>query len=361
MEQRDRKIIHVDMDCFYAAVEVKHRPELRGKAVAIGGPPDSRSVLCTASYEARKFGVRSAMPSSRAVRLCPQLILLPPDFELYRRESEAVQEIFYRYTDLVEPLSLDEAYLDVSAAGKCKGSATLIAEEIRALIKKELGLTASAGVAPNKFLAKIASDWNKPDGLFVIRPGDVASFVPGLPVEKIHGVGKVTASRMHELGLRTCADLQRQPLERLREWFGVRGDYLAEVARGVDHRPVETQWERKSLTVEETFDKDIASLEQLLERIPYLYREWELRMEKGEYSQKIRGHVVKLKFHDFKTTTHEVSSRAWPSSEDFSGLLRKAWARREEAVRLVGVGVRLGGENGVALPEERPYQLSFGI
>jgi DNA polymerase-4 len=168
-----RKIIHVDMDCFYAAVEVKHNPKLKGKPLGVGGPAESRSVLCTASYEARKFGVRSAMPSSTAKRLCPNLIIVPPQFDLYKKESRAVRDIFERYTQRIEPLSLDEAYLDVSGSSHCLGSATLIAREIRGTIEKELGLTASAGVAPNKFLAKVASDWNKPNGQFVIRPCDV--------------------------------------------------------------------------------------------------------------------------------------------------------------------------------------------
>ena len=211
-----RKIIHVDMDCFYAAVEMKHRPELRGKPVGVGGSSNARGVLCTASYEARKFGVRSAMSSGRALKLCPDLILVRPNFDLYRRESLAVREIFGRYTDVIQPLSLDEAYLDVSECLHFGGSATLIARDIRRAIADEVGLPASAGVAPNKFLAKIASDWRKPNGQFVIRPGDIDAFMRELPVEKIWGVGKVTAGKMHELGLRTCADIQDTPPEKLR-------------------------------------------------------------------------------------------------------------------------------------------------
>lgn len=361
-----RKIIHVDMDCFYAAVEVKHRPELRGKAIGIGGPPESRSVLCTASYEARAFGVRSAMPSSRAVRLCPQLILLPPNFELYRKESQAVREIFHRFTDKVEPLSLDEAYLDVTDSPHFRGSATWIAREIRALIQREVGLTASAGVAPNKFLAKVASDWRKPNGQFVIEPSQVADFVHGLKVEKIHGVGKVTAKRMHELGLRTCADIQAQPLERLEHWFGSRGAYLARVARGEDNRPVETQWERKSLSVEETFSRDITTLEGCLQALPALYRDWERRMGGHHFRHRIRGFVVKVKFFDFQGTTHEMACQRWPREEDFCELLRRAWARGEgKAVRLLGVGVRLDTEGSESAPEPqeeaRPFQLSLQL
>ncbi len=353
----NRKIIHVDMDCFYAAVEVKHNPKLKGKPVGIGGPPDSRSVLCTASYEARKFKVRAAMPSSTAVRLCPGLILIPPNFELYKKESHAVREIFLRYTEAVEPLSLDEAYLDVSRSDHCRGSATLIAKEIRATIQKELGLTASAGVAPNKFLAKVASDWNKPNGQFVIRPSDVEAFVRKLEVEKIHGVGKVTARKMHEKGLFTCADIQKQSPEQLRKWFGSSGAWYAQIARGVDDRPVEPHSERKSLTVEETFHRDLASLEECLQVVPHLYRDWEKRMSRGDYREKIRGFVVKVKFFDFKATTHEVSSPRWPSERDFAELLKKAWGRRETPVRLIGLGVRLASEEREAPEEKRPRQL----
>ncbi|MGZ3695291.1 MAG: DNA polymerase IV [Bdellovibrionota bacterium] len=360
-----RKIIHVDMDCFYAAVEMKHRPELRGKAIGIGGSPESRSVLCTASYEARKFKVRSAMPSSQAVRLCPHLILIPPNFDLYKKESRAVQEIFYHYTDKVEPLSLDEAYLDVTNSAHCNGSATLIAKEIRSIIENDLKLTASAGIAPNKFLAKVASDWNKPNGQFVIRPRDVAEFVRTLEIEKIHGVGKVTSKRMHELGLHTCADIQAQPLAKLKEWFGSRGEYLAAVAKGQDDRPVEPHSERKSLTVEETFNQDIKTLDGCLATIPGLYRDWQRRMASGKYREKIRGFVVKIKFFDFMGTTHELSGSHWPTEEDFSQLLRKAWERGAKPVRLIGIGVRLAGDEGEPVEEneqeKRPYQLKLRL
>ena len=355
-----RKIIHVDMDCFYAAVEVKHNPSLKGKPLGVGGPPNSRSVLATASYEARKFGVRSAMPSSHAVRLCPQLVIVPPNFELYKKESAAVRAIFERYTNQIEPLSLDEAYLDVSEVTHCRGSATLIAREIRSAIQKELNLTASAGIAPNKFLAKVASDWKKPNGQFVIRPGDVEAFVKTLAVEKIHGVGKVTAKRMHELGLFTCADIQAQSPQKLVEWFGSRGEYLSQVARGIDDRPVESHWERKSLTVEETLDRNLETLEECLEVIPHLYKDWEARMGRGDYRDRIRGFVVKAKFFDFKSTTHESASRQWPSEKDFEQLFKNIWERRPEPVRLIGLGVRLAGDEMPAEPK-RPYQLKLRL
>lgn len=352
-----RKIIHVDMDCFYAAVEVKHRPELRGKPLGVGGPPNSRGVLTTASYEARKYGCRSAMSSSQAVRLCPQLILVPPNFSLYKKESRAVREIFSRYTEVIQPLSLDEAFLDVTEAKHCSGSATLIAKEIRAAIQDELQLTASAGIAPNKFLAKIASDWNKPNGQFVIRPEDVDAFMPSLKIEKLWGVGKVTAKKMHDLGLFTCGDIQKKSVVELTQWFGSRAQELRDLSFGIDHRPVHVDQERKSLTVEETLNHDLARVEDCLKRLPELYQDWEQRMIRSNERDRIRGFVVKLKFFDFKTTTHERSSRAWPTLEDFEKLLVHAFERRGEPVRLIGIGVRLTGDDAAADTD----QLSFAL
>lgn len=349
------------MDCFYAAVEVKHRPELRGKPLGIGGPPQSRSVLCTASYEARKFKVRAAMPSSQAVRLCPDLILIPPRFELYRKESRAVRQILERFTSVIEPLSLDEAYLDVTDSPLFNGSATLIAAEIRRQIKEECQLTASAGIAPNKFLAKVASDWNKPDGQFVIAPHQVSDFVAKLKVEKIFGVGKVTAQKMHDNQIFTCADLQIRSLHELARLFGSRGPDYYDLARGVDNRSVKTDSERKSLTVEETFNRDRETLKDCLAEVAPLYEEFEKRMLKNPaYRELIRGYVIKLKFSDFKSTTHEVSFREWPKLEDFKKLLETAWERRGEPVRLIGLGVRLATTKKESSDEDSP-QLSFAV
>lgn len=336
-----RKIIHIDMDCFYAAVEVKHRPELKGKPIGIGGPPNSRSVLCTASYEARKYGVRAAMPSSQAVRLCPDLILIPPDFSLYRKESLAVREIFRSYTDQVEPLSLDEAYLDVTNSSHCDGIATHIAAEIRGRIQKELKLTASAGIAPNKFLAKIASDWKKPNGQFTIRPKDVETFMPGLKIEKIFGVGKVTAEKMHKLGLNTCGDIQQKSLLELSRWFGSRAHDLSQLARGIDDRIVDPNSERKSLTVEETFNTDLPTLRDWLEQVPPLYNDWDTRMRKIAEKSRIKGFTVKVKFIDFKAMTREKASKNWPTIQDFENLLKVVWSQRADPVRLIGIGVKL--------------------
>lgn len=355
-----RKIIHVDMDCFYAAVEVKKNPALRGKPLGIGGPPDSRSVLCTASYEARKFGVKAAMPSSHAARLCPQLIFILPDFESYKEESKKVREIFERFTDQIEPLSLDEAYLDVTNCKQFGGSATLIAQEIRRLIFTELKLTASAGIAPNKFLAKIASDWKKPNGQFVVRPEDVASFVEALPVKKIFGVGKVTAEKMHKLGLVTCKDIQNKTMDQLEHWFGSRAEELYDFSRGIDERPVQSHWERKSLTVETTFDTDLQTFDECAAHIPALYADWVYRMEKRDEQERIKSIVVKLKFSDFKSTTHEEAIQRFPTEEDFCRLLETAWRRQAMPVRLVGLGVHMGDRTS-SKPKTTRSQLKFAI
>lgn len=355
-----QKIIHVDMDCFYAAVEVKKNPALKGKPLGIGGPPDTRSVLCTASYEARKFGVKSAMPSSHAVRLCPQIILIPPDFDSYREESRKVREIFERFTDKIEPLSLDEAYLDVTDCNQFGGSATLIAHEIRRLIYTELNLTASAGIASNKFIAKIASDWKKPNGQFVVRPEEIPAFVEKLPVEKIFGVGKVTAQKMHDLGLRTCADIQKQSIDQLTHWFGSRADELYDFSRGIDTRPVQTHLERKSLTVETTFDKDLQTWDDCAAYIPALYQEWLGRIENGDHKEKIKSIVVKLKFFDFKGTTHEAAIQTFPKEEDFYRLLETAWDRRSSPVRLIGLGVHMG-DRSQSRPRTTRSQLKFAM
>ncbi|HVJ65207.1 MAG TPA: DNA polymerase IV [Bdellovibrionota bacterium] len=351
-----RKIIHVDMDCFYAAVEIKHQPELAGLPLGIGGPPNTRSVLCTASYEARKFGVRSAMSSAQAVKLCPDLVILPPNFPLYRKESQAVREIFGRFTEKVEPLSLDEAYLDVSHCENFGGSATLIAQEIRRLIRTELNLSASAGVAPNKFLAKIASDWRKPNGLFVVTPEQVPAFVEQLPVEKLHGVGRVTAEKLHKLELRTCADLKKCTVSKLTEWFGSRGEYLHELAHGRDEREVESEWQRKSLSVEETYERDLSTFDECAAQIPSLFAEWKKRIQNRGYERLIKGFVVKLKFFDFQSTTHEMSARRMPEESDFRDLLKRAWERRAAPVRLVGVGVRLDGDDSTQLPQQLTFE-----
>ncbi|MGK6323535.1 DNA polymerase IV [Sphingomonas sp. DT-51] len=251
-----RKIIHIDMDAFYASVEQRDAPELRSRPVAVGGAR-ARGVVAAASYEARAFGVRSAMPSVTALRRCPELVFVPPRFEVYRAVSRQIHAIFTDYTDVIEPLSLDEAYLDVTADVRGLGSAGAIAEQIRERIVAETGLTASAGVSYNKFIAKLASDQNKPDGLCVIPPGRGAAFVAALPVKRFHGVGPVTATKMARLGIETGADLRNRSLEFLRAHFGSYADYLHGAARGVDERPVRAHREAKSVGAERTFETNL--------------------------------------------------------------------------------------------------------
>ncbi len=342
-----RKIIHLDLDCFYAAVEEKHNPSLQGKAVAVGGSPQSRGVVATANYKARTYGVKAAVPSSRAIRLCPQLILVPPHFALYKQESAAIQEIFGRYTHRIEPLSLDEAYLDVTEVAQAPGEATRIAREIKAAVWKERQLKISAGVAPNKFLAKVASDWKKPDGLFVIPPPKVAEFVVSLPISKIYGVGPVTAKKMHELGIHTCGDLQNLSLFDLKRNFGSRAMDYFHLSRGEDDRPVDNEGERKSLSVEETFSADLATWDQICEQIPPLYQDWKERLIHQELANRVVGAVVKLKYSDFKSTTHEETSKSFPQLETFERLVQKAWSKRPEPIRLLGLGSKIASAESI--------------
>jgi DNA polymerase IV len=353
-----RKIIHVDADSFYASVERRENPELAGKPIAVGGSAQRRGVIATCSYEARQFGVHSAMASSRALSLCPQLIILPPRFELYRAVSAQFREIFEEYTELIEPLSLDEAYLDVTGSDLCSGSATLIAEQICRRIREELRVTASAGVAPNKFLAKVASDWNKPDGVFTIAPDQVAEFVLDLPVSKINGVGKVTSAKLQKMGVDTCGDLQKIPLADLLKRFGKYGKRLSEVARGMDSRAVQSSRVRKSISVEHTFAQDIADLAGVVDAIDTIVGELEQRFQKIDDRYYPTKRVVKIKYRDFTQTTLEegiaVTGEPWSSHEQFRRLMRAAWPRGAKPVRLLGVGLRL-----VPLELEGVNQLSL--
>ena len=340
------------MDCFYAAVEIKFRPDLKGKPVAVGGSPEGRGVLTTANYEARQFGLHSAMSSSQAMKLCPDLILIRPDFGKYKAESQHVRSILERYSSLIEPLSLDEAYLDVSDSPFEEGSATRIAERIRREIKAETGLTASAGVASNKFLAKIASDLKKPDGCAVIRPEQVDAFMKTLPVKKIWGVGKVTAEKMHRLGIQTCGDLQTHSVAKLVEMFGSWGPQLYDFARGIDSRPVSNDRERKSLSVEETYFEDLVTRGQQVAALGPLYEDFRERMERyrargdEERDQIAKSMVVKIKFTDFRQKGRE---RKWdkagiPPLSIFEELLEEALDGETLGVRLLGVGVKFASE-----------------
>lgn len=369
-----RKIIHVDMDCFYAAVEMRDNPNLRNIPLAIGGQPGSRGVLCTANYEARKFGVRSAMASSMAVKLCPKLTIIPTNMSKYKEASDIIRGVYEKYTDLIEPLSLDEAYLDVTDCKLFSGSATLIARDIKNKIKEATGLVASAGVAPNKFLAKVASDWKKPDGLFVIRPNDIQDFVQTLPVECINGVGKVTAAKMHAVGIKTCGDIGKKTINELTLHFGKMAPRYKEYSVGVDHRAVETDWIRKSLSLEHTFESDLPDYNACIENLPSLYDEFKNRLlkfkAKDENDSKIQKMFVKIKFHDFQSVTVEKSKEPffyddlWKNGEfnkemdeHIKNLTRIAFERGNRPVRLLGFGVRF--DNLTTTSEESSYNNEY--
>ena len=335
-----RKIIHVDCDCFYAAIEMRDDPRLARQPVAVGGAADRRGVIATCNYEARAFGVRSAMPSHQALKLCPDLLILKPRMDAYKQASRDIHAIFRDYTEQIEPLSLDEAYLDVSHCQQHAGSATRIAREIQQRVWQDVRITVSAGVAPNKFLAKIASDWKKPNGLFVITPEEVAVFVAELPVGKLHGVGKVTAERMARMGIRTCGDLRQwERLLLLRE-FGSFGERLWQLARGHDERAVQPNSRRQSVSVEHTYDQDLPDLRACLARLPALLEELEGRLGRMDSSYRADKPFVKLKFQDFTQTTLEQAG-AGRDLNSYSRLLGAAHARGGKPVRLIGLGVRL--------------------
>ena len=339
-EMAVRKIIHIDMDAFYASVEQRDNPQLRGKPVVVAWR-GNRSVVCAASYEARKFGVRSAMPARRAERLCPNAIFLPPDFPRYRAVSRQTREIFKRHTDLVEPLSLDEAYLDVSMNKTGLPTATQVARTIRDQIRLELNLTASAGVAPNKFLAKIASDWRKPDGLFVIQPEEVNSFLLPLPVGRLPGVGKVTEEKLKRLRVQTVADLRRMDLPALEGRFGRNGARLYELARGIDTSEVVPDRPTQSISAEDTFERDVplADTEPMIRRLAELT--WAASRKESRIARTV---VLKLKTSEFKILTRSHTPGSPPSScEELTNIALSLRERvglgSEQRFRLVGVGL----------------------
>jgi DNA polymerase IV len=336
-----RKIIHVDMDAFYASVEQRDNPALRGKPVVVAWK-GSRSVVCAASYEARTFGVRSAMPAVRAQRLCPEAIFVPPDFTRYRAVSQNVREIFQRHTDLIEPLSLDEAYLDVSENKTGLATATLVARTIRDQIRLELHLTASAGVAPNKFLAKMASDWRKPDGLFVIQPDDVDTFLLPLPVGRLPGVGKVTGEKLEKLEIKTVGDLRALDRSALEQQFGRFGLRLYELARGIDASAVVPDRPTKSISAEDTFEHDvpIAETEPMIRNLAE--KVWAASRKESRTARTV---VLKLKTSDFKLLTRSHTPPFPPSTcEQLTaialGLRESVHLGPRQRFRLVGVGLR---------------------
>ncbi|OOR99920.1 DNA polymerase IV [Haemophilus paracuniculus] len=336
-----RKIIHIDMDCFYAAVEIRDNPSLVGKPIAVGGSLDQRGVLATCNYEARKFGLHSAMSSAQALKRCPHLVLLPINMPLYKGISAQIHQIFRRYTDVIEPLSLDEAYLDVSNNPHCFGSATWIAQAIRQAIWDELKLTASAGVAPLKFLAKIASDQNKPNGQFVIPPENVADFVAKLPLKKIPGVGKVTHEKLKQLGFHTCADIQRSDRATILHHFGKFGQRLWDFSHAIDERGVEVNRPRKSQAVENTLLEDIDDLSEAEKFVEELFEKLRFRLERNwgdKPLSEFKKLGIKLKFDDFTQTTLEKTTEQGFEKAQFLALLTQIWQRRDgRKVRLIGL------------------------
>lgn len=349
--EEQRKIIHCDCDCFFAAVEMRDDPALEGLPVAVGGS-ERRGVVAACNYLAREFGIHSAMPMAKARRLCPNLIVVPPSFEKYRNVSQQIRKVFLSYTNLVEPLSLDEAFLDVSASHECAGSATLIARQIKTRIHQQVGITVSAGVAPNKFLAKIASDWDKPDGLFVITPDQVDEFVRALAVGKIFGVGQATEKKLHALGVETCADLRGLALPVLIERFGRMGKRLYDLCRGIDHRAVKPDRRRKSLSVEHTYAGDLLSLADCLDELNTLYDKFVTRLSRVDSSYRIDRQFMKLRFSDFTTTTIERRFADGPVLESYQKLCGEAWERGGRPVRLMGLGVRLSDASSHAEPAQ---------
>ena len=335
-----RKIIHCDCDSFYASVEIRDNPQLKDLPVAVGGRANQRGVVATCNYNARAYGIHSAMPMISALRLCPDLQVLPVDMPKYKAESAKVQAIFRAFTPIVEPLSLDEAYLDVSDCRIANGSATRIAKEIRTRVEDEVGITISAGIAPNKFLAKIASDWLKPNGQFTITPEQVDSFVYTLPVKKLLGVGSVTAKRMQNLGIHTCGDLQTVPLNDLTRHFGKFGTRLYQLSRGEDNRAVSPKRQRKSLSAEHTYAQDLPSLAACQQALETLFKELDHRIEQTNCRHLICQRTIKLRFNGFITTTASSTGGSSDLTE-YARLLDQAWHRHELPVRLIGAGVKL--------------------
>lgn len=341
-----RKIIHVDCDCFYAAVEMRDDPTLQAVPLAVGGA-GGRGVVTTCNYKARAYGVRSAMPGSEARRLCPGLVTVPTDMSRYRAVSQQVMGILRELTDLVEPLSLDEAFLDVTDVSECRGSATLMARYLRERVRNEVGITISAGVAPNKFLAKVASDWEKPDGLFVVSPEDVDSFVRGLSVEKLPGVGEVTAARLHALDVHTCDDVRALGASTLIERFGKQGYRLFEMAHGRDERPVVVSRVAKSLSVERTFSQDLPDMAACETMLATLVADLNLRLSRKGRDKPVHKLFVKIRFSDFSTHTLERvrENIQEPAFEDYLPLLTELVSNRERPVRLLGLGVRFRNDD----------------
>jgi len=354
-----RKIIHIDMDAFFASVEQRDQPEYRGKPLIVGGKPNSRGVVAACSYEARKFGIHSAMPSSQAYRLCPQAIFVAPRFEAYREASNIIRTIFWKYASEVEPLSLDEAYLDVTYTADYEGSATLIAKAIKRDILAKTQLIASAGVSYNKFLAKIASDMDKPDGLYVIKPEQGARFIASLAIGKFHGIGPATEAKMKKAGVASGADLRSWTLEQLTEKFSKSGNYYFNIARGIDERPVQSKRIRKSLGKETTFSKDVMLVDELLTILDSLAENVLVSLQKQKLEA--RTLTLKVKYVNFKQVTRAHTAEEVLDAVTIKKLLPILMAKTEagtSAVRLVGLSLSGFEEKKV---EKNKYQFNLNL
>jgi DNA polymerase-4 len=341
---------------------MRDNPDLAGKPIAVGGSPSRRGVIATCNYIAREFGIHSAMASATARKKCPDLIIVRPDMEKYRLASQQIHQIFKKYTSIVEPLSLDEAYLDVTDCHLLDGSATKIAEAIRDEVRSTIKITISAGIAPNKFLAKVASDWNKPDGQFLILPEDIEEFVSALPVKKLPGVGKVTSSRLKNIGIETCADVRQFDEEKLKTKFGSFAERLIRLSKGVDNRAVETERIRKSVSVENTYAADLPDLRSCINELPDLYVQLSKRLDRLDKDYQIHKQFIKIKFHDFIHTTVEMISDS-TDMQNYTSLCEQGFERGDKPVRLLGMGVRVipQSEKDEGTETENEEQLSFSL
>ena len=337
-QSKTRKIIHIDMDCFFVAIEMRDNPSLQDKAVAVGGSPEKRGVISTANYIAREYGARSALSSAKAMKLCPSLIIVPPCFDKYKEASKIIREVFAEYTDIIEPVSLDEAYLDVSNCKQYRGSATLIANDIRYKIFKRTKLTASAGVGPNKLIAKIASDINKPNGICTVPPDEVQDFIKDLDVSKINGVGKVTRDKLKKLNVNTFSDLQKILPHQLEESFGKFGKALALNAFGNDNRQVTPYRERKSISIERTFNQDIKTYNELQNKALKIISDLEPKLK----DISIKSLFIKIKYSNFKQITRSITINTLEITHILD-ILKKV--DLSNSVRLLGIGAQINNKN----------------
>ncbi len=341
---RGIKIIHVDMDCFYASVEIKERPDLKAKPVAIAGNSKDRGVITTCNYIAREYGIKSAMPSVTAKKLCPEIIFLPVNMEKYRQVSKEVNKIYKCYTKIIEPVSLDEAYLDVTNSKYCDGDPDEMAKQIRQKIFEDLGITASAGISSNKLLAKIASDWNKPNGQYSISDDEISGFILKIPIRKIHGVGKKTEELLKTHKINTCEDLQKMTIDDLSKILGKFGITLYSLCRGIDNRQVDSNKVSKSLSVEDTYSEDLRSIEQCNSKLKYLFDELLNRLNSDKYKNRlIKSCFIKIKFSDFKSISSQISTENI-NFDIFINLLKKSYSLNNKSIRLLGVGVQFNNK-----------------